>query len=232
MIKVERCKCPPALDASDPNSPGQVELAKLSARLASGEVLKSDDFKAYRREEVRDALKDMFNGKCAYCERPVAGGGGEEIEHYRPKKGVSEADELGIDHPGYWWLAMDWSNLVLSCEHCNQWRKRQVEIPDDVVTVEELKTFFESDPRATGSGKQNSFPTADNVWITDPAADVASEKPLIIDPSADGNPEDHLDWVIFKGASTVRAKNGSKAGEASRKILGLNRRWLEEERRA
>ena len=59
---------------------------------------------------------------------------------------------------------------------------------------------------------------------------VAAHRVFALNP-VDDEPEQHLDWVLFKGASTVRAKNGSAAGEATRKILGLNRRWLEEDRR-
>ncbi|MEM7471728.1 MAG: hypothetical protein AAF340_10285 [Pseudomonadota bacterium] len=232
MIQIERDPTPAELDPNKPNSLGQRELNRLESKLANGEVLTSDDFRAYGHDNVRAALRDMFNGKCAYCERLASGGEDGDIEHYRPKKGVSEADDVGVVHEGYWWLAMDWLNLVLSCKHCNQWRSKQVEIPDDVITIEQLEAFFLNDPRATGSGKQNSFPTQDNVWVTT-RGDVSPEKPLILDPSnATIDPEDHLDWVIFEGASTVRPKNGSEAGEATRKILGLNRRWLEEERRA
>ncbi|MEM6406815.1 MAG: hypothetical protein AAF700_00215 [Pseudomonadota bacterium] len=231
MIKIARTKCPDHLDPNNPKSPGQKELARITKRIEKGEVVKSTHFSAYGDRSVREALRDMFNGKCAYCERQAAGGQDGDVEHYRPKKGVTEADDAGIEHPGYWWLAAHWENLVLSCMHCNQFRSKQNIIPDDVVTLAELEAFLK-DPPDTGTGKLNSFPTQDGVWVTDPAGDIASEKPLIIDPSADVDPEDHLEWVIFDGASTVRAKGGSAAGEASRKILGLNRRWLEEERRA
>ena len=142
---------------------------------------------------------------------------------------MTEADEAGVAHAGYWWLAMVWENLVLSCQHCNQSRSKQIIIPDDVETLEELEEFLKNPPRTT-SGKLNAFPTADNKWVTDPDGDIETEKPLIINP-ADTDPEDDLEWVLLEGASTVRAKGGSPAGEATRKILGLNRRWLEEDRR-
>ena len=66
--------------------------------------------------------------------------------------------------------------------------------------------------------------------MTDEDGDLATEKPLIMNP-VDMDPDEHLEWVLFQGASTVRAKGGSAVGEATRKILGLNRRWLEEDRR-
>jgi 5-methylcytosine-specific restriction endonuclease McrA len=229
MIKAVRTPCPPALDLTDPGSAGSRELAKVKAKLAAGEVLKSDDFSAYGNRAVREALREMFHGKCAYCESKIAGSQDTDVEHYRPKKGVTEADEAGVAHPGYWWLAMRWENLVLSCQHCNQSRSYHVIIPDGLETEDDLRAFLEQQPK-TRAGKLNAFPVEGNAWVTDEGGDLATEKPLILNP-VDMDPDDHLEWVLFQGASTVRAKGGSAVGEATRKILGLNRRWLEEDRR-
>lgn len=201
----------------------------MREKLARGETLKSEDFSAYGSQAVREALREMFHGKCAYCESKIAGSQDTDVEHYRPKKGVTEADEAGVAHPGYWWLAMIWENLVLSCQHCNQSRSYHVIIPDDLATEAQLRDFLER-PSQGRAGKLNAFPTEGNVWITDPGGDLTTEKPLILNP-VDMDPDEHLDWVLFHGASTVRAKDGSPVGEATRKILGLNRRWLEEDRR-
>lgn len=229
MISVARTPCPSALDPNDPDSAGSRELARVKAKMAAGETLKSSDFSAYGSRAVRDALREMFHGKCAYCESKIAGTQDTDVEHYRPKKGVSEADDAGVAHPGYWWLAMRWENLVLSCQHCNQSRSYHVIIPDDLETEEELRAFLERQPK-TIAGKLNAFPVEGNVWVTQEDGDLKAERPLILNP-VDMEPDDHLDWVLFQGASTVRAKNGSPVGEATRAILGLNRRWLEEERR-
>ncbi|MEF9674035.1 hypothetical protein QNM99_25505 [Pseudomonas sp. PCH446] len=43
-----------------------------------------------------------------------------DVEHYRPKGAVSE----DASHPGYWWVAMDWDNLLPSCIDCNRKRKQ------------------------------------------------------------------------------------------------------------
>ncbi|EFL87444.1 HNH endonuclease [Ahrensia sp. R2A130] len=229
MISVKRTACPAALDPNDPTAAGPKELAKLKQKLVDGQKLKSDDFNAYSGKPVRNALEEMFHGKCAYCEGKVASTNDTDIEHYRPKKGVTEAGEHGFRHEGYWWLAMVWENLVLSCAHCNQIRAKHIIIPDHLVTVEELEAFL-MDPQHSRAGKLNAFPTADNKWVISPEEDHNTEKPLIINP-VDMDPDEHLDWVLHNGASLVRAKNGSAAGEATRTILGLNRRWLEEERR-
>ncbi len=52
----------------------------------------------------RQDLWDLFQGKCAYCERLLYAGVGE-VDHYRPVR-------------QYWWLAYDWNNLLLACQSC------------------------------------------------------------------------------------------------------------------
>ena len=229
MIPVTRTACPPSLDPNDPDASGPKEFRKIRDMLANGETVKSDDFSAYGSRAVREALREMFHGKCAYCESKIAGNQDTDVEHYRPKKGVTEAEDAGVAHPGYWWLAMVWENLVLSCQHCNQSRSYHVIIPDNLETEDELIEFLQNQP-ASRAGKLNAFPTEDGVWALGPGDDLTVEKPLILNP-VDTDPGNHLDWVLFQGASTVRARNGSLVGEATRKILGLNRRWLEEDRR-
>jgi 5-methylcytosine-specific restriction endonuclease McrA len=229
MIRVTRTPCPDSLNPNNPDAAGPKERLKVEGMLARGETVKSDDFSAYGSREVREALHEMFHGKCAYCESKIAGSQDTDVEHYRPKKGVTEAKKAGVVHPGYWWLAMKWENLVLSCQHCNQSRTYHVIIPDDLDTEAKLLKFLKRQPKSR-AGTLNAFPTEDNIWVTDPAGDLPAKKPLILNP-VDMVPEDHLDWVFFQGASTVRAKGGSPVGEATRKILGLNRRWLEEDRR-
>ncbi|MEQ8306661.1 MAG: HNH endonuclease [Hoeflea sp.] len=217
------------MDPNDPDASGPKEFRKIRDMLANGDTVKSDDFSAYGNRAVREALREMFHGKCAYCESKIAGSQDTDVEHYRPKKGVTEAEEAGVAHPGYWWLAMVWENLVLSCQHCNQSRSYHVVIPDDLETEDELIEFLQNQ-RTSGAGKQNAFPTEDSAWALGPEDDLTVEKPLILNP-VDTDPDNHLDWVLFRGASTVRAHNGSPVGEATLKILGLNRRWLEEDRR-
>ncbi len=82
-------------------------IANGDKELINGDVYKGK----YKEEEtgeikyeVRDALKEIYYNKCAYCEikehKP-------EIEHYRPKKGVTGLKK----HPGYYWLCFEWTKL-------------------------------------------------------------------------------------------------------------------------
>jgi uncharacterized protein (TIGR02646 family) len=61
-----------------------------------------------------------FYGKCGYCERAIGNQHGD-VEHFRPKGGVTDQNNKMIgDHPGYYWLAYNWQNLLISCITCNQ----------------------------------------------------------------------------------------------------------------
>lgn len=64
------------------------------------------------KSKVLEKLHESYHHKCAYCETIDQ----HDIEHYRPKKGVTEAKT----HSGYYWLAYEWSNLVPACVKCNR----------------------------------------------------------------------------------------------------------------
>lgn len=64
-----------------------------------------------------DALLALTHGKCAYCESPIAASGNYDLEHFRPKRLGGERDPKARDH--YWWLAIEWSNLLVACTKCN-----------------------------------------------------------------------------------------------------------------
>ncbi|CAN5904847.1 hypothetical protein BH23PLA1_BH23PLA1_19460 [soil metagenome] len=87
---------------------------------------KSLDFNAriYAAKSVKNALRKAQNGKCCFCESKFTHVSYGDVEHYRPKAGYQqkEADPLG--RPGYYWLAYEWSNLLLCCQICNQRQKK------------------------------------------------------------------------------------------------------------
>jgi hypothetical protein len=66
-------------------------------------------------QALKGCLKDYFHGKCAYCESDFESVSWGDVEHYRPKRKVTDAM-----HPGYYWLAYEPSNLMPSCERCNR----------------------------------------------------------------------------------------------------------------
>lgn len=66
---------------------------------------------------IKQALYDMFSGKCAFCERKVEISTAH-IEHFKPKS-------LHVD------LTFDWNNLLYSCEVCNNAEHKGDKFPLD-----------------------------------------------------------------------------------------------------
>jgi len=161
----------------------------------------SYDFSRYSGADVKRALDDIFHGKCAYCESFYAKTQPVDVEHYRPKGEVEGAP----DHRGYWWLAMNWENLVPSCIDCNRRRGQQTPNPDEDGSMVALnvrgdfargKTFL--------SGKHAGFPLESNSprakWDAQgKAIDLDSEKRLLIDPTRD-HPDDHLVFYVDRSS--------------------------------
>lgn len=72
--------------------------------IAQGAWIEGPRFKSrYKQSDVKAALKDIYNRKCAYCEQRVESW---QVEHFRPKS-------------IYYWLAYSWDNLLYACPRCN-----------------------------------------------------------------------------------------------------------------
>ena len=81
----------------------------------------ADVFKSviYGDKEVKNKLIDIQNHKCCFCESRVTHISDGDVEHFRPKAAWLD-DVHGLKKPGYFFLAYDWNNLLLSCQACNQ----------------------------------------------------------------------------------------------------------------
>lgn len=71
----------------------------------------------YAFSDVREKLGNLYHNKCAYCETKDPD---FEVEHYRPKKQIHSDDLSGQEHPGYYWLSYEWTNLLPACHDCNK----------------------------------------------------------------------------------------------------------------
>ncbi len=78
-----------------------VPLSLQEQRLKLQNITSNTSLK-YDGEDVKKALGDLYHGKCAYCEQLS----NLEIEHYRPKE-------------AYFWLKIEWTNLLYACHDCN-----------------------------------------------------------------------------------------------------------------
>lgn len=115
MIKIKKTDCPEYL--SRPHI--EERLVTIKQEIDAPEI-EHDIPDYWRNNTVRDELYTAhYEGKCCYCERRRDRTREPDVEHFRPKKSVKNTS-----HPGYWWLAYDWNNLLWSCKACNEDYKR------------------------------------------------------------------------------------------------------------
>lgn len=214
MIKVDRnaSGIPDSLHAV--GGAGDRERARARRHYMTGKK-ESFNFSAYKGDDVVTTLKSAFNGKCAYCESKILHVAPPDIEHFRPKGEVTEDDT----HPGYWWLAADWENLLLSCRDCNASRYH---------TVLEAKSGS-----LTGTvllaGKHCSFPVNGTYRAMSHADNYLDEDPLLIDPTIK-DPQNHLTWTLEHGSALAAPRSPDNIvdvyGDTSVKGYALNRSEL------
>jgi 5-methylcytosine-specific restriction endonuclease McrA len=63
-------------------------------------------------------LQDLYPYKCAYCETDSSGSS-LQVEHFRGKDKNIRNTKDTKDRHAYYWLAYEWSNLLLICSDCN-----------------------------------------------------------------------------------------------------------------
>ena len=210
MIAVDRGPSPPELDGEDSLAGRELAACIRYFEQHQGE---QPSFTAYKHKNVRELLRQRFHHKCAYCESHVAHVAPEDVEHYRPKSKVKLADGEMVG--GYWWLAMVWDNLLLSCIKCNRLNKEEV--------------AGEVNPRTVGKG--NWFPLLDESGRALARGGEAGEEPLLVDPCRDdpsqhlrcGNPGEGVEEDVLVGLD--------QRGRKSIEIYGLNRSHLVDRRR-
>lgn len=135
MIKIRRnAKVPGTLE-----SQAVADAKQKIQGIAAKRKPTSKEFDSHwGKDDVRTALWAMQHQKCCYCERKRDKKSESDIDHFRPKADVTEADGT---HKGYWWLAYEWANLFFSCRKCNQEHKKNhfpvakqhAEVPDDLL---------------------------------------------------------------------------------------------------
>jgi uncharacterized protein (TIGR02646 family) len=178
---------------------------EYAEKLAKGEACEFDssvwsDLKAW-------LVKNVFQGKCAYCENKISGSFFGAAEHFRPKGNVTvRADKGkkkatlgdGSEHGGYFWLAYDWHNLVPACDKCN-------------------------------NAKSDQFPVAAS-HVGNPAPETEElnelEQPFLLYPYRD----EPSDYLRFGKGGVVCAIDDNERGAKTIETLDLNRQELMEER--
>ena len=188
------------------------ETERLKESVRTGDRVKVKDG-LYKG--MKAVLFELYNHKCAYCEAPFIRYPGD-LDHYRPKNRVTDKngglvhviDDHGnrVPHPGYYWLAYDWRNLLPSCNHCNR--------PN------------------TGSsgavqGKWDQFPVkGERAWKPGQEND---EKALLLNPASTNGADNPETQLIFDPNGIVGGT--TDAANETIELLGLNDDPLIDERR-
>ncbi|MGO7919447.1 hypothetical protein ACC755_09800 [Rhizobium ruizarguesonis] len=197
MRRVDRDAAPGPASLLTPGRTGQTELDRAITHHGPPRNPGVFTFRAYKGDDVRHALENLFYGKCAYCESRYDVSGPVDIEHYRPKGKVDGAK----GHPGYWWLAAEWTNLLPSCLDCN--RRRYQPTPDSFFSLSgALEASRGSGFIPLATGKESCFPiAATGVRVTtrpepaQAAAALEAEHALLLNPCSD-KPDEHLVFFI------------------------------------
>jgi hypothetical protein len=226
----------------------------VQARAATIKVIKAyeewqpekpgDKFTYDWEDKVWKSLKDFMlahvvHGKCAYCEV-------KEIrspyhaEHFRPKgmvrfKNLGEEDLLKaeidcpirgkIEHPGYFWLAYHWQNLLPSCAFCNAHEGKKNQFPISklpyLLTVklkaEEVARLKET-PYPSPNHKDRYYLLSQDL--------SAYESPFLVNPLVD-DPREH---ICFGDFGIEAPLSGSLKGAHSIEVYDLKNPSLRTER--
>lgn len=204
MIKI-RFDEPDSLDWNEWREDCKNKTLELIKSVKNGNPVKiSDLYKDARAKIVYKSIEGPFKGRCAYCETNVIDYQPGDMDHFRPKSGVRDGDNRKvqiehdsgkIDHPGYYWLAYDWENLLLACKRCNSYYSYQD------AKIGKGERFPVKGAHATGPGEEKY------------------EETLLINPLED-DPKEHIEYDKTNG----QIRPFDEKGRMCNKIFGLNMR--------
>ena len=192
MIKIERVS-PPGGTGLDKKR--KKELRRIRKLTESGELKSKDLRPLWSEPKVKNFLYGSQHGKCCYCER-TRDKVEVDVEHFRPKAEVEGAET----HPGYWWLAYSWENLLIACKTCNQIYK---------------KSKFPLKPGSKRACGENS--------------DLGKEEPILINPLEE-DPEEFIEYdlsVKFMAKAVGKCERGRQTVD---ELTGINDEMVMQER--
>lgn len=195
---------------------GSRKQIRRAAETKSGAVCTGN---YYRDDTVLKLLKSYSLGKkslnksdcpkCFYCESQGEQMLPLEVDHYRPKDGLAKIDlDPGQQHEGYYWLANEWSNLILSCRACNKNGAKGIRFP----------IFNNSNRVPHDQPVNNKFKLNRKICKLN-SKGLLDESPILLNPEFD-TPEIHL---TFDDKGHIYSIKGGIRGELTIKILRLDR---------
>jgi len=203
-------------------------IEAIDAWEAGGEV----KFKEKVWGDLKEWLLDnVFNGKCAYCETSAVRWAGH-AEHFRPKGRVDVRDQATgksvpasvewpdgkvATHPGYFWLAYNWKNLLPACQGCNSGRGKQNQFP---LTPPRQPTLVPrlspADAAKLANDARESVKWKQRYYLNPDALD-ALEMRQILNPYVD-DPRRH---IRFGDKGIIAAIDDSPLGKESMRVYRL-----------
>lgn len=183
-----------------PELPGirSAEIERIKKILATGRLPTSKEF-GVKYARTRELLRQRQSYKCCYCEKFD-----EEkfttVEHVRPKSEAKRSNGR-VDQDRYWWLAWTWSNLLFSCQQCNNHKGSWYPL--------------RGDDQSPHFGRPLAIER-------DPPGD---ETPLLLDPASDDGIL-HIQFRPIAGRWTPTPREGSLRGYETIKRIKLDRASL------
>lgn len=117
MIPVARSSQPDILKKNAANWLSNLKSISTNPSVTKEQIKKAQN--KYRHDQIKSELVKMFHGKCAYCESKITVVTYGAIEHFRPKGEYLD-------------LTFEWTNLLLSCDVCNDAGHKGVKFPLDI----------------------------------------------------------------------------------------------------
>ena len=176
MIRVERPAQAPEIlldDGQDESNQNRERYDEDAERYRAGTTTFDFDRDIYAHPSVKNALLAAQHRKCCYCESKFRGTSYGTVEHFRPKGAVRPGRGMRTLYPGYYWLAYEWENLLVSCEVCNTRKGTHFPLVDENSrarshhgTVEEETPVF-VDPASGDPADHIRFRRAEVLHVTD-----------------------------------------------------------------
>lgn len=164
--------------------------------------------RAYSIHKTQFDLGDR--AKCNYCESQTEHVVKLQVEHYRPKAKVEVGENDHVETLGYYWLGLEWTNLLLSCPKCNGKDAKGNKFPI----------------RGIRAQPHNPVTFNNRIWILTRTNCYANspqlqrEIPILLNPEID-NPELFLTFDEMSNISGFG--NDRERGEISKDVYRLNR---------
>jgi len=230
-----------AFDPSKLTGDDAVWWQTWQAKADAATVAAIDAWERGEKVEFKDAiwgelkqwlLDKVFHGKCAYCETRAVRYPGH-AEHFRPKGRVDVRDPgtgrsvpASVEwpdgnvatHPGYFWLAYHWKNLLPACQACNSGRGKQNQFPLPPAHQPTLVAkLTEAEAKRLAARARKSMKYKQRYYL-DPDALDELESPRILNPYVE-DPRRHL---RFGEGGIVAAVDGSEKGTESIRVYQLD----------